>query len=109
MNWEPVVPAAKITDYLLNLDHPVGRPKAEFFIRHGFSTMFADVFASALISHYHQHGVTNTKLGKGGITLVSVDGQMLLPDGQIRMVRSCWWFTATDPTPRLSTAHPLDE
>jgi len=44
-------PRAKITEYLLNENHPVGGGKAAFFFRFGFSAERWHVLAAALDDH----------------------------------------------------------
>ncbi len=48
---QAVVEKAKITEYLLSLDHPDGRSKAEFFARFGFRRQHWEVLAEALRAH----------------------------------------------------------
>ena len=46
-----VVPPAKLIDYLLNVDHPVGALKAAFFRAFGFGLDGLDVMAKAQADH----------------------------------------------------------
>ena len=53
-----VVPKAKITDYLLSVEHRDGRGKALFFTRFGFSVGDWQALAAALLEHAADHQVT---------------------------------------------------
>ncbi len=46
-----IVPEAKITGYLLDMEHENGHGKAVFFIHFGFSVAKWDILAQALIRH----------------------------------------------------------
>lgn len=48
---QAVVPRAKITEYLLNLKHPEGSPKAKFFTSLGFSVSDPATFIEAALAH----------------------------------------------------------
>jgi len=52
-------PRAKITEYLLNENHPVGGGKAAFFFRFGFSAERWHVLAAALDDHPIRNPVEN--------------------------------------------------
>ena len=51
------VPAAKITAYLLNFDHPEGGSKARFFVRFGFSPDLPHILEASLLEHPARHEV----------------------------------------------------
>jgi hypothetical protein len=66
-NYEhAVVPEAKVIRYLLDLTHPVGRSKAIFFLRFGFTLNMLDVMASALPAHAADNDVTNVETSSAG-------------------------------------------
>lgn len=101
-----VVDAAKITEYLLNPEHPDNGGKAAFFAALGFDReewktlaealrklpLSADVFQSMETAH-----------GKKYI----VDGDIENPSGKAAWVRTIWIIEAEPDFPRLVTAYPF--
>jgi hypothetical protein len=55
------VPIEKITNYLLNLSHPDGGPKAQFFINGGFSGDRPELLALALLDHFRHNQSRSTQ------------------------------------------------
>jgi hypothetical protein len=101
------VPEEKITDYLLDPEHPEGAPKAEFFTSHGFSRDKADELAEALLRHCAKDAVAQVVQGEFGTKYV-IEAAIRCPDGLSPMCRSVWIITGEDPNPRLVTAYPFD-
>ena len=82
-----IVPKAKITDYLLSLDHRDGRGKALFFTRFGFSVGDWQVLAAALLEHAADHEVARVEQTPFGIRYI-VEGSIQTPDGRTPLIRS---------------------
>ncbi len=80
------IPEAKLTEYLLSMEHPRRRPKASFFRRFGFPPGMWSVFVSALIIYANLHDVTNVKASPFG-TRYTVDGFIETPDRRNPFVR----------------------
>ncbi len=55
-----LVERRKLTDYLLDFDHPEGAGKAEFFSRFGLTAPKWQVLAKALRTHARSHDVSST-------------------------------------------------
>ena len=94
----------KIRKYLLDLDHPDGRPKAEYFIRRGFTLDAWELMREALV----QQGVTNpvvkmtdNKYGRR----YTVECSCVTPDLTNPCIRSVWEVDQQGKRPRLITAH----
>lgn len=102
------VPEAKITEYLLNLNHEQGQGKAQFFLRVGFSLTEWQLLARTLLRHAQEHPVVNTEATRFGTRYV-IEGSMSTPNGRIVQVRSVWFIGTQQTTPRLVTAYPLEE
>lgn len=102
---ESICDAAKVRDYLLSLEHPVGRSKARFFESLGFTRLEWPALASALV-----------RLGRDGdaeLGASSVFGQKYLvrgsiqgPSGEAAVIVTVWIILSGETTPRLITAHP---
>ena len=82
-----VVERAKITDYLLNPEHPDNGGKAAFFISLGFSQDDADRFADALRKLALRAEVTESVATKHGEKYI-VDGELETLDAKEGWVRS---------------------
>ena len=100
------VEESKVTEYLLALNHPDGRSKAEFFIRFGFKPEEPRSLMAALLEVGISNPVVRVARSRHGVRY-TVDGQLRAPDGRAPMVRTVWIVTADSQGPRLVTAHPL--
>lgn len=98
-----VIEPAKLTEYLLNLSHPKGGPKAKFFLANGFSS---GTLEQALRAHAADAEaiVTTTAFG----VLYAVERLIDMPSGRSRLVRSVWEIRNGEAIPRLVTAYPLE-
>jgi hypothetical protein len=100
-----VCDAAKVQDYLLSREHPVGRSKARFFEALGFARADWQALRSALL-----------QLGRDGeaeLGTVSVFGQKYAvrgiirgPSGATASVVTVWIILTGETLPRFVTAHP---
>jgi hypothetical protein len=102
------VPQEKITHYLLDTNHDEGRGKALFFLHIGFSIARWDELARALIRHAHEHEVVKEEATRFGIRYV-IKGPLSAPIGRNVQLRSVWFISKDDPSPRLVTAYPMEE
>lgn len=101
-----VVEEKKVRDYLLNVAHPDGGPKAKFFMAHGFDLAAWMVMRDALIDHGGNNRVTKTTQTEWGIRY-QVDCHCPTPDGVNPCIRSVWEISIEMTAPRLLTAYPL--
>lgn len=97
---------AKLSGYLLSLEHPSGRDKARFFISLGFHPRSPDVLRLALLQHAASHAVSSVQRTLFGTKYV-VDGDIRGPAGDAARIRSIWFVEPGDVRPRLVTAYPL--
>ena len=102
------VPPAKILAYLLLIDNPRGRDKAEFFLKFGFVPDQWQQLAAALRVHGSRHKVVNVRDTLHGTTF-AVDGILETPDGRNPDVRTVWIIQRNSTRPALVTAYPLGE
>ena len=101
-----VVPARKITHYLLSTSHRDGQHKAAFFQNFGFKLESWEVLASALLNHaciYEVSEVFSTPFGRNYF----VEGPVSAPDGRRPRVRVVWFIANHEQTATLATAYPL--
>jgi hypothetical protein len=101
-----VVPESKITQYLLNAEHPRGKDKAEFFTRFGFSMAQWESLRDALLAHAIDHDVASTLDAPEGI-LYAIEGVLDTPDKRLPQIRSVWMIDTDSTKPRFVTAYPL--
>jgi hypothetical protein len=101
------VPEAKIRDYLLSQDHPVGQDKARFFKRFGFSLELWQELAAALLLHIADNDYARTVPAAEGQRYI-IEAPLPTPDGRTPWVRSVWTIDWGTTTPRLLTAYPLE-
>jgi len=108
-NWQRgVIEQAKLITYLLSPLHPLGRHKAAFFWRFGFSVDEWYKLAEALKHHagkYHVAKVEDSPFGRRYI----VEGRLSAPDGRSPQVRAVWFIDANQDIPRFVTAYPLEK
>ena len=101
-----VVPQNKIEHYLLDLEHPVGRSKARFFLRLGYRREAWQVLADALRQHARDNPVADSVTDPDGVTYL-VEGPLETPSGRKPRVRSVWLVETGELAPRFITAYPL--
>ena len=99
------VDPAKIRDYLLSPEHPVGRGKARFFGALGFRRAEWPALQAALVELARDGAVTvgdATPFGQK----YRVGGMMQGPNGRVAAVETAWIVLAGEDFPRLVTAYP---
>ena len=99
------VESAKLTEYLLNPEHPVGGDKASFLTRFGFRREAWPVLEAALLAHARAGlvvGERQTVYGRH----YTVEGPLPTPDGRNPVVRTAWVIAWGEQRPRFVTAHP---
>jgi hypothetical protein len=103
-----LVERQKITEYLLNREHPDNGGKADFFIALGFSVNEWETLAEALGSMALSAQVTQSIESLHGKKYI-VDGEIKTPIGKARIVRTVWIVDRGERSPRLVTAYPHEE
>lgn len=103
-----IIEDAKVRNYLLNLDHEDGAPKAKFFIAGGFSLDKPAPFIAALRKHFLENTPTSKNPDRFGGVRITVDAPMIVPNGRTPMVRTVWGIDEGETLPRLLTAYPID-
>ena len=96
---------AKVRDYVLSLEHPVGRFKARFFGSLGFSRDAWDTFTRALREQHLTEEVDATVSTPYGQTF-TIRAILRGPSGASAMVVSVWFIRTGEAQPRFVTAYP---
>lgn len=100
------VDSTKILDYLLNVAHPEGGPKARFFAARGFSSSDEPAFIAALRQHAAATHLVREMTSEHGVKRV-YEGPLSCPDGTAPHVRSVWHRVHGCFVMMLVTAYPL--
>ena len=101
-----VVPATKITGYLLSETHPDGKHKARFFQAFGFSLDDCQALEHAVRQHVSDHEIAKVEPSAFGTRYV-VEGIMIAPDGRLPLIRTVWFIRNEEEIPQFVTAYPL--
>ena len=99
------VPEAKITDYLLNLNHLRGRGKAQEFRARGYNESNVDTMSQGLISVAQSEAVSSIRPNEYGLNYV-IYGVIQTPIGGPLLVRTVWFIPHSGGAPSLATAYP---
>jgi hypothetical protein len=96
----------KLEGYLLSSTHPIGRPKAQFFLAMGFRETDAAILEHALLEVARTGEVAETTPSAYGVKH-TVDGVLSTPSGRQVKLRTIWIVDAGDTRPRFVTAYPF--
>jgi filamentous hemagglutinin len=99
-----MVPETKVSDYLLDPNHPVGGAKAKFFKSFGFSRRDSSAMAEALANHPLRNAIDETIATEHGSKHV-VRCSIATPDGRGPCIVTVWMKEGDAPA-RLVTAYP---
>jgi hypothetical protein len=94
----------KVRDYLLNVNHRDGGPKARFFLAKSFSVGAWRTFADAIVRHRVDNPIQETDAMEFGLK-VTVRCRLRTPDGRDPCILTVWMVEDAG-TPRLVTAYP---
>ncbi len=99
------IPPEKLTQYLLNVTHLVGSPKARWFMSLGYHPESPDQLGGDLLEIVRKSSGYVDEVTEFGVKY-TVRGWLESPNGSRANVRSVW-ITETDiPHPRFVTAYP---
>jgi len=98
------VDPAKVRDYLLSPEHPIGRAKARFFTALGFRRAEWPALQAALLAH-GRHGDAAPVPSPYGRKF-AVHGILEAPGGRQAAVVTVWIVLEGQESPRLVTAYP---
>jgi hypothetical protein len=102
---QAVVDAAKVRDYLLSHEHPIGRFKAVFFEAVGYSQAAWQQLQSDLLSLCRSRDATEGQASPFG-RKYEVRGTLDGPSGRKADVVTVWVILPGEDIPRFVTAYP---
>jgi hypothetical protein len=100
-----VIDARKLHGYLLSASHPVGRFKAAFFSKLGYSAAKWQVLEADLRGQHLSRSATLRESTPHG-RKYEIRSTLRGPSGKEAEVVSVWLIPAGEDVPRLITAHP---
>jgi predicted transcriptional regulator len=100
-----IIDAEKLQDYVLSFAHPVGRFKAAFFQKLGYSAENWEVFERCLRELILSHDVTKVEESRYGRKFI-VEGPMVSPSGETVQIVTVWVILKKESIPRFVTAYP---
>ena len=107
MPWEKVlVPTAKLTDYLLSSDHPVGRSKAKLLRRLGYDEQSTALLERGLIEIARSGSVKEQIPTPYGLKYV-IEGTLDTPRGDRVRMYTIWMEDPHGEVLSFVTAYPV--
>ena len=100
-----VIDSEKLQGYILSFAHPVGRFKAAFFRRLGYSTENWEVFEQHLRDLILSQDVTRIEESRYGQKFI-VEGIMVSPAGTKVQIVTVWVILKGESIPRFITVYP---
>jgi hypothetical protein len=100
-----IVDEAKVRDYLLSLEHPVGRSKAVFFRALGFTDTRWEELRQELMRLVRTEDAELGPASPFGQKYI-VRGRIMSPTGRSAFVKTAWIVLASEVIPRFVTAFP---
>lgn len=100
-----IVDEAKVREYLLSTTHPVGRFKAVFFLRLGFTQDDWTELRQALIRD-HAHSEAQNAGSSAWGQKFRIDAGLAGPQGTIVQATSIWIVRTGESVARFVTAYP---
>lgn len=101
------VPEAKITRYLLDLNHPDGRGKAQEFRKRGYNESNVDTMIGDLIEVAQSQPVSGVERTEYGTKYV-IYGVIQPPTGGDLLILSVWQIDHGSSAPRMLSAYPQE-
>ena len=100
-----IVAEAKVRDYLLSSEHPVGRFKARVFAAVGYRRDAWERFRDDLLALAIAIDVTQTRNDQFGQRFIGTE-TLISPAGTALPVHTVWLIPSQGDPPRLITAYP---
>jgi len=100
-----IIDTDKLRFYILSSSHPLGRFKAAFFQKLGYSIESCEIFEQCLREIILSEEVTKIETSRYGRKYV-VEGSIISPSGQKVRLVTVWIILNKEVTPRFITAYP---
>lgn len=105
---QSVIADQKITEYLLNSEHALGKSKAKFFLGRGFTKENINEFKTALKRHVIERDVFEKPITGFGHKYI-VKCELVTPDLRNPCIITVWIIEDGQEFPKLVTAYPSTE
>ena len=102
---QATIPPEKLSGYLLNPLHPVGGPKASWFLMLGYQTEIPELLAADLLKIVGSSADFDSLQDVFGVKYV-VRGVLRTPSGRLVPLLSIWMIENGSDVPRLVSAYP---
>lgn len=102
---QAVIPSDKLRDYLLSRSHPLGRSKAAFFRRLGYTESDWAILERDLRSQHLTLDATELEPSSFGRKFL-IRGAFVGPTGEGALLVSVWIIRTGENSPRFVTAYP---
>ena len=99
------IPPEKLSDYLLNPFHPVGGPKASWFLMLGYQTDATEILNADLLKLVGSSDDFDSLPDSFGVKYI-VRGILRTPSGRLVSLQSIWMIENESDIPRLVSAYP---
>lgn len=99
------IPAEKLTEYLLDLSHPVGGAKARWFLSLGYDPGHPASLSDDLLDFVRRSDTFSSEESPFGVKYL-VTGRMVTPSGRSVNIVTVWIVESGDFVPRFVTAYP---
>lgn len=98
----------KLTRYLLDIMHPVGKSKAIFFRGIGFNDTNVNQLKHGLYKIAQNNDVKNSRASddSSGINYMII-GSLSAPNGKIYFIETVWYIKTGTQDPSFITAYPV--
>ncbi len=98
-----IIEDIKLTDYLLNINHPNGNIKAKFLIERNFNK---DTLRATLVKQAEEKEVKEITGSKFGTKYI-IESEVKSPDSTSFILRSVWIVYLNEKFIKLVTAYPI--
>ena len=104
--YQIIIPKKKIIDYLLSLSHTIGKHKARYFYKVGFSVENREQFSDAIIEIVRDINISKQFQNNYG-TIFIIEGEMKTPSNTKIKVRTVWIVLTNQNIATLITVYPI--
>jgi hypothetical protein len=106
-NYEQAyIESEKLTQYLLNFDHPDGASKAAFYDAMGFNLSNAEALEMELLRLLSDNDIHSISENQHGTKYVVI-GLLFGKQERTRLLKTVWLIENNKSYPRLITAYPF--
>lgn len=109
MKIKVIIDKVKVTNYLLNINHPEGQSKAIFFKLHGFDQQRPKQFQNAIKSHFYVNLGTAISVETAYGIKILIQGPIETPIGKEVFIKSVWFQELNSDFVKLVTAYPSND